>query len=44
MSSFGYYQTYCKPVQICADSIENFGAVLVLLPLVRVELQDRFIH
>ena len=32
------------PVQVSGDSIEDFGAVLVLFPLRRVELQHRFVH
>ena len=32
------------PIQVSGDSVEDFGAVLVLFPLRRVELQHRFVH
>jgi hypothetical protein len=33
-----------RPVEISADAVEDLGAVLVLLPLVGVELENRLVH
>ena len=32
------------PVEVGADSVEDLGAVLILLPLGRVELEDGLVH